>query len=129
MGSVAAPVLLAVVVALVVLASSAVVSAGRPARELARDARQTLRDGLRRERWSAASADPADPGQRRRVLLVDTLGDTDDDEDAGSVTDLFEIGRADEDPYLRADRLAAALERAQGAVVGGVQQVQHRVRR
>lgn len=128
MGSVVAPVLLALVVALAVLAVSAVVSAGRPVRALLRDGQEALRDGLRRERWSSVPERPERPAPRRTALLVGAVGE-DDDEDGGSVMDLFEIGRPAQDDYLRADRLAAAIERAQGAVVGGVQHVQHRVRR
>lgn len=128
MGSVAAPVLLALVVAVAVLAVSAVVSAGRPLRELLRDGTEALRGGLRRDR-SPAAAWSAGPVPRSTTPRGGTHEDDDEDDEGGSVTDLFEIGRPAQDDYLRADRLAAAIERAQDAVVGGVQHVQHRVRR
>jgi hypothetical protein len=131
MGSVAAPVLLALAVALVVLVVSAVVSAGRPVRELAVDGWHALRGGLRRDRWSAApqGGDATAPHRATTPVGGRALGGAEPDEDEASVTDLFDIGRLDADAYVRADRLAAALERAQGAVVGSVQQVQQRVRR
>jgi len=130
MGSVAAPVLLALAVALVVLVLSALVSTGRPVREVVADGREALRGGLARERW--VRTDEQGPGTRRRAALLvrdSFLDDDDDDNEESSVTDLFVVGRPDPDGYVRADRLATALERAQGVVVGGVQQVQHRVRR
>lgn len=131
MGSVAAPVLLALAAALAVLALSALVSARRPVRELLTDARDALRGGLSRDRWTVAAGGGASaPTGGRTTLVLDRAlrADRDDDEDV-SVGDLFDIGRPDPHGYVRADRLASALERAQGAVVGGVQQVQHRVRR
>lgn len=130
MGSVAAPVLLALVVALAVLAVSAVVSADRPLRELLRDGTEALRGGLRRDRSADAvrSAGPVPRGTTPRSGTHED-DDEDDEDEGGSVTDLFQIGRPAQDDYLRADRLALAIERAQGAVVGGVQHVQHRVRR
>ncbi|WP_225754058.1 hypothetical protein [Actinotalea sp. Marseille-Q4924] len=134
MGSVAAPVALAVVVALAVLVMSALASAGRPAREVVVDARDALRGGLARERWTGLRGGQPEGSLRRRAagvlegaLRADGPDGTDDDE--SSVTDLFRVGRPVPDGYVTADRLAAALEKAQGVVVDGVQQVQHRVRR
>ncbi|EYR62346.1 hypothetical protein N866_09350 [Actinotalea ferrariae CF5-4] len=132
-----APVVLALVVALAVLVLSAVVSTGRPAREVLTDARDALRGGLARERWTTAgTAQGRGPGGGARtlpragaVLLRSAAVDDDLDDDETSVTDLFDLGRPDPQGYVRADRLATALERAQGAVADGVQQVQHRVRR
>jgi hypothetical protein len=126
MGSVAAPVLLALLVALAVLVLSALISAGRPVREVVSDGREALRGGLARERW--VRSDGQGPGARRRAALLVTDSFPDDDEES-TVTDLFVVGRPDPDGYVRVDRLATALEKAQGVVVGGVQQVQHRVRR
>lgn len=122
MGSVVAPVLVALTVALVVLALSALASAGRPAREVLADGRDALRGGLTRERWVATG----DTGERQAPALL--LADPADDDEA-SVADLFDVGRPDPDGYVRAERLANVLEKAQGVVVGGVQHVQHRVRR
>jgi hypothetical protein len=142
MGSVVTPVLLALVVALAVLVLSAVASAGRPPRELLADARDAVRGGLRRERWTRAAALPGRPGatgtagaavgsradDRADQPADQPAHDLDDDEET-SVADLFSIGQPEHEDYVRADRFAAALERAGVVVVVGVQQVQHRVRR
>ncbi|MBC7291089.1 MAG: hypothetical protein H5T83_07105 [Actinotalea sp.] len=124
MGSVVMPVLVALAVALVVLMLSAVASSGRPVRGVLADGRDALRGGLAQVRATATQSQDARPPSHPAAAAWGY-----DEEDEGSVTDLFTVGRPVQDGYVRVDGLADALEKAQGVVVSGVQQVQHRVRR
>lgn len=110
MGPVVVTLALALLVALGVVVLSALVAAGGAGglrRQLA-ETRAGLRRGPR-ESWQSA------------VL--------DDDDEEGTVDDVFAVGRPDPVGYVDADELADALQRAGSAVVGGVAQVTHRIRR